>query len=640
MDRMRHDDRGAGAPEGAPAPTLDQVYAAIMSQKRTAQELPQEPPARGAEPAAVRFRSGMGASLRNGTLEQLLLEGLVAGSDDGQGGPLAIMRSNTMENILRDTASGGKDLQDLMLDWNHHLPEEHKFVEGLASDMEAIDAAPPDVLTMRRTFTLERILSGAENDIAGMLRANHHQQQLLQRQQSGAAGSGGAAGSSGGEAAGDAAPPGRPGSRTDKPQCAESLHRLAASSGPGTQPRPGLGGGGAAGANGGAAAGGGGGPMGPPSSRGPGGLLRAAGGSGRFVSAAAALAAEDEEALPRSPKRARLLQHVKAEAAGGVGSAGPGPERTWSKADACLGAGPGPDRSMSASLLDLAKAAAALDGGDLDEGGSQGEREQQGPGTAPDEEGERGEEQQQQQQQEAGESDGAGAEAKAAARAAGSDAQPAVGAGPPEEGGTGRQAEGARKGGGPSALDRSNSGVVSPRPGSAAPAAALPGGGGAAGGPGPAAGEGGIAELLRSLSGIKPGQVGGAPLGRSPGLPLQDTKMMQRLQAEVDRLQRDNEALNGHLELVLSQVDIVQQRNTRMKQMLLEACRAKGIQADMSLLNMSLQHHRTQPMTDAQTTRVAASILGLNGGNVLASVQQMISIFFAECSAAGVMGPR
>lgn len=54
--------------------------------------------------------------------------------------------------------------------------------------MQAIDAAPPDVQTMRRTFTIERILSG---DLAGLLKANQHQQQQqlpLARQPSGAVG--------------------------------------------------------------------------------------------------------------------------------------------------------------------------------------------------------------------------------------------------------------------------------------------------------------------------------------------------------------------------------------------------------------------------------------------------------------------
>jgi hypothetical protein len=35
-----------------------------------------------------------------------------------------------------------------------------KFLEGLQADMRDIEAAPPDVRAMRRTFTVERILSG------------------------------------------------------------------------------------------------------------------------------------------------------------------------------------------------------------------------------------------------------------------------------------------------------------------------------------------------------------------------------------------------------------------------------------------------------------------------------------------------
>ncbi len=52
----------------------------------------------------------------------------------------------------------------------------------------------------------------------------------------------------------------------------------------------------------------------------------------------------------------------------------------------------------------------------------------------------------------------------------------------------------------------------------------------------------------------------------SPTRPLQ----VALLHAEVGQLQRENEALSGQLEAVLSQVDAVQQSNTRMKQTLLE----------------------------------------------------------------------
>ncbi|GLI61080.1 hypothetical protein VaNZ11_003347, partial [Volvox africanus] len=104
------------------------------------------------------------------------------------------------------------------------------------------------------------------------------------------------------------------------------------------------------------------------------------------------------------------------------------------------------------------------------------------------------------------------------------------------------------------------------------------------------------------------------------------TQLLLKLQAEVERLHRDNEGLNGQLEAVLAQVDIIQRKNTAMKQLLLEACHAKGIHADMELLNVSLQHHRAQPMSEAQAAHVAATVLGLNGGDVLATVQHLIGI--------------
>lgn len=72
--------------------------------------------------------------------------------------------------------------------------QQQKFIEGLASDMQSIEAAPPDVASMRRTFTLERILSGAEADLTGLLRGAGA---------AGAAGAGAAGGGDGGE--GDAA---------------------------------------------------------------------------------------------------------------------------------------------------------------------------------------------------------------------------------------------------------------------------------------------------------------------------------------------------------------------------------------------------------------------------------------------------
>lgn len=57
-----------------------------------------------------------------------------------------------------------------------------------------------------------------------------------------------------------------------------------------------------------------------------------------------------------------------------------------------------------------------------------------------------------------------------------------------------------------------------------------------------------------------------------------------------------------------------------------QACHAKGIQADMQLLNLSLQHHRQQPMSEAQAAHVAATVLGINGGDVMAAVQQLIGV--------------
>lgn len=54
-------------------------------------------------------------------LEQVLLDGLPAGQEES---PLSMMRSNTMEHILRETLSGGRELQDLLLEWDHSLPEE------------------------------------------------------------------------------------------------------------------------------------------------------------------------------------------------------------------------------------------------------------------------------------------------------------------------------------------------------------------------------------------------------------------------------------------------------------------------------------------------------------------------------------
>ncbi len=46
----------------------------------------------------------------------------------------------------------------------------------------------------------------------------------------------------------------------------------------------------------------------------------------------------------------------------------------------------------------------------------------------------------------------------------------------------------------------------------------------------------------------------------------------------------------------------------------------------MQLLNLSLQHHRQQPMPEAQAAHVAATVLGINGGDVMAAVQQLIGV--------------
>lgn len=43
-----------------------------------------------------------------------------------------------------------------------------KFLEGLQNDMKEIETQPPDAKAMRRTFTLERILSGAEGDLQAL----------------------------------------------------------------------------------------------------------------------------------------------------------------------------------------------------------------------------------------------------------------------------------------------------------------------------------------------------------------------------------------------------------------------------------------------------------------------------------------
>ncbi|EFJ47057.1 hypothetical protein VOLCADRAFT_117993 [Volvox carteri f. nagariensis] len=398
-----------------------------------------------------------------------------------------------MENILRETLSGGRELQDLLLEWNRSLPEE-KFVEGLASDMQAIDVAPPDVQTLRRTFTLERILStsGVPEIAAGdsftsgvpgaILRIHphmhdsqhpqqhplHHPNQLLHqavvRQLSGAAAaSAAAAGSVGSEGSGEAA------------AAAVGAVRL------GTQQ--------AGGGSGGSGSGGGGGGGGRPIER--------------FQDRTCTHLHLDRQTRAQPPVQpppppVRLIRtpirKLKVTHAAAPPPPPPPPVPDCSAPHMApvggpFGGGP-PERSWSQSLLDLAKVAAALDGRDLDDDG-----------------------------------DG--------------------------------------------------------------------GGGGVAG-------------------------------GREED--QQPRQHLQRMQTEVDRLQRDNEGLNGQLEAVLARVDAVQRRNTAMKHMLLEACHAKGIPADMDLLNVSLQHHRAAPMEEAQAVHVAATVLGLNGGDVLATVQHLLGI--------------
>lgn len=157
------------------------------------------------------------------------------------------------------------------------------------------------------------------------------------------------------------------------------MHRLATASGPSGQgPRPN--------------------PLGAAghtTGRG-GGLARAAGGSGRYGGAVAALAAEEDngEAHQRSPKRTKL-QHNPPGPGQGQGQGHHPGGISAKQHDAILSAeGGGPvGRTTSQNLLDLAKAAAALDGQDLDEGtagaggaaeGASGgvgaERQPQGPG--------------------------------------------------------------------------------------------------------------------------------------------------------------------------------------------------------------------------------------------------------------------
>ncbi|KAG2499751.1 hypothetical protein HYH03_002683 [Edaphochlamys debaryana] len=526
----------------------------------------------------------------------------------GSVGEDAILRSTTVENLLRSAtpSASGRDLSDL-LEWNHNLPDE-KFVEGLASDMQAIDVAPPDVQTMRTTFTLERILSGAEAELM--------RQTQLARQHSNAC-------SEGGEGMA-----GRLGARAERlqtgPHRQDSIHRLAASSGPGSGP-------------------------GPRGGRGPGlSSLARSTGSGRYGHAAAAAAGPDEDAAPpRSPKRPKHqhgVQAIKAEAAAAPGPNGePVPGRTWSQ-----------------SLLELAKAAAALEGKELDEvevkeeaepgdrepgpaGAGAQERSAGGDGDGEADQGRSGDGEGRRESEMDGEAGRAGAEGdggaagrreglvrtgsgEAGANGEGEDREPPSGrqrtdGSEPEEGDerrqerVSRQGDGEGRGGAQDEDERPGGRGVGPGPNSANTAA---GDGPPLGGP-----------LLRSGSGLRGPQA--PPLGpRGPVEPpppsADQIARLLRLQAEVERLQADNELLNGHLEAVLQQVDGLQQRNAGMKQLLLDACHAKGIQADMGLLNVSLQHHRAQPMPEEQAARIAAGVLGQCGGEVMAAVQQMVGV--------------
>ncbi|KXZ49417.1 hypothetical protein GPECTOR_21g643 [Gonium pectorale] len=416
-----------GAQDGHAFPTLEQVYAAIMSNKDKAQErLPPQP----LQPdPVVRAPSGLRGSLRNNTLEQLLLQGLGAAPDD-HAGPLSIMRSNTIENILRGTLSTGKELQDLILDWSHHPAEEQRLVEGLTSDMQAIDAAPPDVATLRRTFTLERILSGAEADLASVLRP--HPPPAAAAAAAAAAPAGG--GHAQGHGNGSGAALGR--QLSGLQQQGHSLHRQLS----GASAAAASAGGGGGGGGGGAEAGGGGGEAGP---------------SGRQ-------AGRPGERLSRQESLHRL-----------AASTGPGQHP-------------------------LTRPAAAASGG----------------GAAP-----------------------------------------------------------------PSLPGRGSGGLLRSGPGS----------------------------------------------GRT----------LLKLRAEAESLSRDNGLLSGQLETILGAVDGLQQRNGRMKQMLLEACRAKGIQADLDLLNVSLQHHRPPAGSEAAAASVAARVLALNGGDVAATVKQLLGAALGRAAGGG-----
>mmetsp|Transcript_9697 Transcript_9697/g.20673 ORF Transcript_9697/g.20673 Transcript_9697/m.20673 type:complete len:716 (+) Transcript_9697:155-2302(+) len=171
------------APPPAPAPSLEEVYMQIMKQKEEGKKASaaaqgnglslqpliapaSQPENLGAQPSR-NLSLGLGGLLRNSTLEKLLQTRTSLNGDHGADGS-HLMRSSTMENILR-TVSGPREFDDLMFDWSS-LPQD-KFIEGLQNDIRDIEAQPPDVKAMRRTFTLERILSGAEGDLQALLKA-------------------------------------------------------------------------------------------------------------------------------------------------------------------------------------------------------------------------------------------------------------------------------------------------------------------------------------------------------------------------------------------------------------------------------------------------------------------------------------
>jgi hypothetical protein len=62
-----------------------------------------------------------------------------------------------------------------------------------------------------------------------------------------------------------------------------------------------------------------------------------------------------------------------------------------------------------------------------------------------------------------------------------------------------------------------------------------------------------------------------------------------------------------------------------MKQQLLETCQRHGIAADLSKLNQTIAAHRPPPLSDIAATHIAARALHENGGNVVATVKQLLA---------------